>query len=151
MRCPYCFESETQVKDSRATDENTAIRRRRLCVKCGGRFTTFERAQARDLRVQKSDGSIQIFDRDKLSRSIIVACRKRNVTEGDLDKIVSTIVQQLELSGDTLIKTEDLGTRVMHGLKQVDSVAYIRYASVYKNFESPNGFVKFIKTNTDDT
>lgn len=151
MRCPYCLESETQVKDSRATDESTAVRRRRLCVKCGGKFTTFERVQVRDLKVVKSNGNLQIFDRDKLSRSITIACRKRHVSENDLEKILSGIVRQVELSGEYTITTDNLGALVMAGLKQVDSVAYVRYASVYKNFEAPNEFVKFINTNTDDT
>lgn len=151
MRCPYCSESETQVKDSRVTDANTAIRRRRLCVKCGGKFTTFERVQVHNLKVIKSDGTMQIFNRDKLSRSITIACRKRHVSENDLEGIVSSIVRQVELSGETIIKSDNLGALVMSGLKQVDSVAYVRYASVYKNFEAPNEFVKFINTNTDDT
>ncbi len=150
MRCPYCFELETQVKDSRATQENTAIRRRRLCGKCGGRFTTFERVQVRDLKVQKVDGSTQIFDRDKLAKSITIACHKRNLDESDLEKIVSGIVRQLELNGGNIIQTNDLGMLVMEGLKHMDSVAYIRYASVYKNFESSHEFTEFIKTNTDD-
>lgn len=151
MRCPFCLEDETQVKDSRATEENTAIRRRRLCPKCGGRFTTFERQQVRDLKVLKNDGSEQLFDRDKLSRSITIACHRRDVTTDQISKMVSSIVRQLELKGENMVKTNTIGSTVMESLRTVDAVAYVRYASVYRNFENPAEFVNFININTDDT
>jgi transcriptional repressor NrdR len=140
MRCPYCQSLDTQVKDSRPAEEGAAIRRRRVCPDCGGRFTTFERVQLRDLVVVKKTGRKVPFDRDKLQRSIDVALRKRNVDPDRIDRAVSGIVRQLESSGETEVQSEDIGKLVMEALKSLDDVAYVRFASVYRNFREAKDF-----------
>ncbi|MFH1793824.1 MAG: transcriptional regulator NrdR [Pseudomonadota bacterium] len=140
MRCPYCQSMDTQVKDSRPAEEGAAIRRRRVCPDCGGRFTTFERVQLRDLVVVKKTGRRVPFDRDKLQRSIDIALRKRNVDPERVDRAVSGIVRQLESSGETEIPSEDIGKLVMEALKSLDDVAYVRFASVYRNFREAKDF-----------
>ena len=134
MRCPFCSNADTQVKDSRATEDGTAIRRRRACPDCAGRFTTFERIQLRELSVVKRSGRRTVFDRDKLARSVQVALRKRPVDAERIERMVSGIVRQLESLGETEIKSETIGQLVMEGLKNLDDVAYVRFASVYRNF-----------------
>ncbi|MAB00937.1 MAG: transcriptional regulator NrdR [Stappia sp.] len=140
MKCPYCGCDDTQVKDSRPTEDNTAIRRRRVCGECGGRFTTFERIQLRELTVIKNNGRRVPFDRDKLDRSIRIATRKRPVDPDALERMVSGIVRQLESSGESDIRAADIGNLVMEGLKTLDDVAYVRFASVYKNFREARDF-----------
>lgn len=140
MRCPYCGCDETQVKDSRPTEDNTAIRRRRVCTGCGGRFTTFERVQLRELSVIKRTGRRVPFDRDKLMRSVQVSLRKRPVEDEKVERMVSGIVRQLESAGDAEVPAEQIGTLVMDGLKGLDDIAYIRFASVYKNFREAKDF-----------
>ena len=134
MRCPFCSNEDSQVKDSRPTEDNTAIRRRRICEQCGSRFTTFERIQLRDLIVLKSNGQKETFDRDKMFRSLSLALRKRNIETEKIEKIVNAIVRKLENSGETDIKSNIIGQYIMEALKQLDQVAYVRFASVYKNF-----------------
>ena len=140
MRCPYCQSEDTQVKDSRPAEDGAAIRRRRVCPVCGGRFTTFERVQLRDLVVVKKSGRKVPFDRDKLMRSVEVALRKRNVDPDRVERAVSGIVRQLESSGENEIASEDIGLLVMEALKGLDNVAYVRFASVYKNFRDTKDF-----------
>ena len=140
MRCPYCGCDDTQVKDSRPTEDNTAIRRRRVCTGCGGRFTTFERVQLRELSVVKRDGRRVPFDRDKLMRSVQVSLRKRPVEDDKVERMVSGIVRQLESTGDAEVPAERIGTLVMEGLQGLDKIAYIRFASVYKNFREAKDF-----------
>ncbi|SNZ07347.1 transcriptional regulator NrdR [Cohaesibacter gelatinilyticus] len=140
MRCPYCGCDETQVKDSRPTEDNTAIRRRRVCNGCGGRFTTFERVQLRELSVIKRTGRRVPFDRDKLMRSVQVSLRKRPVEPERTERMVSGIVRQLESQGDSEVSAEQIGTLVMEGLKSLDDIAYIRFASVYRNFAEAKDF-----------
>lgn len=140
MRCPYCQSEDTQVKDSRPAEDGVAIRRRRVCPGCGGRFTTFERVQLRDLVVLKQSGRKVPFDRDKLIRSFDVALRKRNVEPERIERAVSGIVRQLESSGETEIPSDEIGRLVMEALKAVDDVAYVRFASVYRNFRDPQDF-----------
>lgn len=140
MRCPYCQSEDTQVKDSRPAEDGAAIRRRRVCPDCGGRFTTFERVQLRDLVVVKKTGRKVPFDRDKLMRSFDIALRKRNVDPQRVERAVSGIVRQLESSGEAEIQSGDIGTLVMEALKALDDVAYVRYASVYRNFREPKDF-----------
>lgn len=140
MRCPYCQSEDTQVKDSRPAEDGAVIRRRRVCSGCGGRFTTFERVQLRDLVVQKKSGRKVPFDREKLIRSFDIALRKRNVDPDRIERAVSGIVRQLESSGETDIPTDDIGKLVMEALKAVDDVAYVRFASVYRNFRDPQDF-----------
>ncbi|WP_439541971.1 transcriptional regulator NrdR [Hyphomicrobium sp.] len=140
MRCPYCSCEETQVKDSRPTEENAAIRRRRVCPDCGGRFTTFERVQLRELTVLKRSGRKVPFDRDKLSKSVAVALRKRPIETERIDRMVSGIVRQLESSGETEIPSSTIGAYVMDGLRALDSVAYVRFASVYRDFSEAADF-----------
>jgi transcriptional repressor NrdR len=144
MRCPFCSNAETQVKDSRATEDNSAIRRRRACPDCGGRFTTFERIQLRELMVLKRSGRRTPFDRDKLARSVQVALRKRPVDAERIERMVSGIVRQLESLGESEIKSEQIGALVMEGLKNLDDVAYVRFASVYKNFREAKDFEEII-------
>jgi transcriptional repressor NrdR len=152
MRCPFCGNAETQVKDSRASEDNTAIRRRRSCPDCGGRFTTFERIQLRELMVVKKNGRRVPFDRDKLAKSFQVALRKRPVDVDRIEKMVSSIVRQLESIGEGEIKSEHIGGLVMEGLKSLDDVAYVRFASVYKNFREAKDFEELIETlNTDES
>jgi transcriptional repressor NrdR len=140
MRCPYCGSDNTQVKDSRPSADNTAIRRRRVCAVCGGRFTTFERIQLRELTVLKRSGRRVPFDRDKLMRSVQVALRKRQVDPERVERMVSGIVRQLESAGDAEIPSDQIGLLVMEGLKRIDDVAYVRFASVYRNFREAKDF-----------
>jgi transcriptional repressor NrdR len=144
MRCPYCGSLDTQVKDSRPTDDSSAIRRRRVCPDCGGRFTTFERVQLRELVVVKRSGRKVNFDRDKLQHSIEVALRKRPVEPERIERLINGIVRQLESLGDAEISTETIGALVMEGLKALDDVAYVRFASVYKNFREAKDFEALI-------
>ncbi len=140
MRCPYCGSLDTQVKDSRPTEDSAAIRRRRICPDCGGRFTTFERVQLRELTVLKRSGRRVPFDRDKLARSIEVALRKRPVEPERVERLVSGLVRRLESMGESEITSEIIGERVMESLKQLDDVAYVRFASVYRNFREAKDF-----------
>ncbi len=140
MRCPYCQSTNTQVKDSRPSEDHTAIRRRRICSDCSGRFTTFERVQLRELTVVKKTGRRVPFDRDKLMRSIQIATRKRAVDPERVERMVSGIVRRLENMGDGDIKSATIGKLVMEGLKGLDDVAYVRFASVYKNFREARDF-----------
>lgn len=143
MRCPFCAHEDSQVKDSRPTDDGTAIRRRRQCEGCGARFTTFERIQLREINVVKSDGRREPFDRSKLERSITVACRKRPVDPARIDRLATAIQRQIETSGDSELPASAVGEMVMDGLKALDSVAYIRFASVYKDFREAKDFEDF--------
>ena len=140
MRCPYCASSDTQVKDSRPTEDETAIRRRRVCTACGGRFTTFERVQLRELTVVKRSGERVPFNRDKLARSVEVSLRKRPVEPGRVERMINGIVRQLESRGEGEVATSDIGELVMEGLKTLDGVAYVRFASVYRNFREARDF-----------
>lgn len=144
MRCPYCGSLDTQVKDSRPSDDSAAIRRRRVCPACGGRFTTFERVQLRELMVIKHNGSHEPFDRDKLMRSLEIALRKRPVESEAIERMVNGIVRQLESSGESEVTSETIGELVMNGLKALDSVAYVRFASVYRNFRETRDFEELI-------
>ncbi|MBU1174476.1 MAG: transcriptional regulator NrdR [Alphaproteobacteria bacterium] len=144
MRCPYCGSDDTQVKDSRPTEDSAAIRRRRVCGDCGGRFTTFERVQLRDIVVVKKSGRKVPFDRDKLSRSVFTAVRKRDIDPDRVDRMISGVVRQLESLGDIEIGSETIGAFVMDGLKELDDVAFVRFASVYKNFTSADDFRFFL-------
>ena len=144
MRCPFCSHEDSQVKDSRHTEDNTAIRRRRICDQCGSRFTTFERIQLRDLIVIKSNGQKETFDRDKMFRSLSLALRKRKVEQDKIEKIVSAIARRLENSGETEIKTNIIGEYIMEALSNLDQVAYVRFASVYKNFREARDFEDFL-------
>ncbi|MGE0736812.1 MAG: transcriptional regulator NrdR [Alphaproteobacteria bacterium] len=144
MRCPFCGNDDTQVKDSRPTEDNSAIRRRRFCPACGSRFTTFERVQLRDLIVIKKNSQRVPFDRDKLHRSIMIAVRKRPVDEQRVDRIVNSIVRRLESSGESEIPSEHIGQLVMDSLAGLDQVAYVRFASVYKNFREAKDFEDFL-------
>lgn len=144
MRCPFCSSDETQVKDSRPTEDNTAIRRRRACATCGARFTTFERVQLRELTVVKKDGQRTPFEREKLERSVSIATRKRPVDPDRIDRMINGIVRQLESSGDQEIPSDKIGELVMEGLAQLDSVSYVRFASVYKDFREAKDFEEFI-------
>jgi len=143
LRCPFCGHEDSQVKDSRPTEDGAAIRRRRQCEGCAARFTTFERIQLRDLVVLKSDDRREPFDREKLMRSISVATRKRPIDPVRIEKLVSGIQRQLETSGDPEIRAQQIGQMVMEGLKGLDSVAYIRFASVYKDFTEAKDFEEF--------
>jgi transcriptional repressor NrdR len=140
MRCPYCGNPDTQVKDSRPSEDNTTIRRRRVCPDCGGRFTTFERVQLRELTVIKKNGRRVPFDRDKLMRSVQVALRKRAVDPDRVERMVNGIVRRLESSGDSDVPSERIGQMVMEGLRGLDEVAYVRFASVYRNFRDTEDF-----------
>jgi transcriptional repressor NrdR len=140
MRCPYCGNPDTQVKDSRPSEDNTAIRRRRVCPDCGGRFTTFERVQLRELTVIKRSGRRVPFDREKLMRSVEVALRKRTVDPERVERMVNGIVRQLESSGEAEVSSETIGRLVMDGLRGLDEVAYVRFASVYRNFKDSEDF-----------
>ncbi|WP_443971565.1 transcriptional regulator NrdR [Sphingobium sp. CR28] len=143
MRCPYCGHEDSQVKDSRPTEDGAAIRRRRQCEGCAARFTTFERIQLREIMVLKSEGSSEPFDRDKLARSIQLACRKRAIEPVKIERLVSGIQRQLETSGESEVPTTRIGALAMEGLKGLDSVAYIRFASVYKDFTEARDFEDF--------
>ena len=140
MRCPYCGSLDTQVKDSRPTDDSASIRRRRVCPDCGGRFTTFERVQLRELTVVKKSGRRAPFDRDKLARSVQVALRKRPVDSERVDRMINGLVRQLESQGEPEIPSDKIGELVMAGLKPLDEVAYVRFASVYRNFREARDF-----------
>ena len=144
MRCPFCGEADTQVKDSRPTEDNSAIRRRRFCGTCSQRFTTIERVQLRELTVLKADARRVAFDRDKLARSVRVALNKRPVAEERIERIVNGIVRQLEASGESDIKSHEIGELVMETLKEVDAVAYVRFASVYRDFREAKDFEAFL-------
>ena len=144
MRCPFCSNQDSQVKDSRPTEDNTAIRRRRICDQCGSRFTTFERIQLRDLIVLKTNGKKEVFDRDKMFRSLSLALRKRNVDQEKIEKIVNAIVRKLENFGDTEVKTTLIGEYIMEALSHLDQIAYVRFASVYKNFREVKDFEDFL-------
>nr|WP_294505178.1 transcriptional regulator NrdR [uncultured Rhodopila sp.] len=144
MRCPFCGFDDTQVKDSRPTEDNGAIRRRRFCGNCGQRFTTIERVQLRELTVVKADGRRVPFDRDKLARSIRISMRKRPIQEERIERIVNSVVRQLEASGDSDIPSKQIGELVMDTLKELDKVAYVRFASVYRNFREAKDFEEFV-------
>ena len=146
MRCPFCGHGESQVKDSRPSEEGAAIRRRRSCPQCGGRFTTFERVQLRELTIVKRSGRRAPFDREKLVRSINVATRKRPVDPDRVERLVNTIVRQLESMGETEIGSSVVGELVMKALKSLDDVAYVRYASVYRDFRQTGDFADFLST-----
>lgn len=151
MRCPFCAHEDSQVKDSRPTEDNTAIRRRRQCEGCGARFTTFERVQLRDVTVVKSadDGTPsrrESFDRSKIEQSVALACRKRGIEQERIDQLVSGIQRQVETAGDSEIPSARIGEMVMEGLRQLDSVAYIRFASVYRDFSEARDFEEFAST-----
>jgi transcriptional repressor NrdR len=145
MRCPFCGNDDTQVKDSRPTDDGSAIRRRRFCPACGARFTTFERVQLRELYVVKSSGQKEPFDREKLLRSMRISLRKRPVDADRIDRVVNSIVRQLESSGETEIPSTQIGEMVMNQLGGIDKVAYIRYASVYRDFREAADFNDFVE------
>jgi transcriptional repressor NrdR len=150
MRCPYCGNDDTQVKDSRPTEDSGAIRRRRVCNGCGGRFTTFERVQLRDLTVVKKSGRKVPFDREKLARSVYTALRKRAVEAEVIERMISGIVRQLESLGEVEISSEQIGEYVMEGLKGLDDVAFVRFASVYKNFSAADDFRDFLAALAED-
>ena len=144
MRCPFCGNEDTQVKDSRPTDDNSAIRRRRQCTNCGARFTTFERVQLRELTVMKKTAQRQPFDRDKLARSIYIALRKRPIEPERVERVINSLVRQLESSGEIEIPSEMIGELVMEALASLDQVAYVRFASVYRNFREAKDFETFV-------
>ena len=144
MRCPFCGNIDTQVKDSRPAEDHVAIRRRRFCPACGGRFTTYERVQLRDLVVVKTNGRREDFDRDKLERSIRISMQKRPVEPERIDQMISGIVRRLESMGETDIQSNTIGEIVMESLARIDTVAYVRFASVYKNFQAADDFDKFV-------
>ena len=144
MRCPFCAHEETQVKDSRPSEDGAAIRRRRLCPACEGRFTTFERVQLRELTILKRSGRRTPFDRDKLARSIAIATRKRPVDPERIERMTSAIVRQLESMGETELGSSVIGELVMKHLKELDDVAYVRYASVYRDFRETQDFARFL-------
>jgi len=144
MRCPFCGFDDTQVKDSRPTDDRASIRRRRLCPNCAARFTTFERVQLRELTVVKKNGQREPFDREKLARSLYISLRKRPVEGERVERVINSIVRQLESSGETDIPSEQIGTLIMESLATLDQVAYVRFASVYRNFREAKDFGEFI-------
>lgn len=144
MRCPFCGNDDSQVKDSRPTEDHAAIRRRRLCTNCGARFTTFERVQLRELTVMKKNGQREAFDREKLLGSMRTSLRKRNVDPERVERVVNSIVRRLESSGESEIRAETIGEMVMEALHQLDQVAYVRFASVYRNFREVSDFGAFI-------
>ena len=145
MRCPFCGHFDSQVKDSRPTEDNAAIRRRRFCPECGSRWTTFERVQLRELTVVKKEGGKAIFDREKLARSIRIALRKRPVEQDRVERIVNSIQRQLEASGEVEIPTKAIGQMVMDNLRELDQVGYVRFASVYRNFREAKDFEDFVE------
>ena len=151
MRCPYCGHMDTQVKDSRPTDDNSAIRRRRSCPACSARFTTFERIQLRELTVVTKGGQRLPFDRDKIARSITTACRKRPVDEERIERVVNSIQRRLESMGESDIPSSVIGEMVMEALQGLDKVAYVRFASVYKNFREVKDFENFVETLAEPT
>jgi len=143
MRCPFCAHEDSQVKDSRPTEDMTAIRRRRQCGSCGARFTTFERVQLREITVVKSDETREPFDRAKIEQSVALACRKRGVDREKIDRLVSGVQRQVEIQGEAEVPSAAIGEMVMEGLRQLDSVAYIRFASVYRDFSEARDFEEF--------
>ncbi|PCJ44239.1 MAG: transcriptional regulator NrdR [Alphaproteobacteria bacterium] len=149
MRCPFCGNDDTQVKDSRPTEDNSAIRRRRACNGCGARFTTFERVQIRELTVAKKSGKKVAFEREKLERSVNLALRKRPIAENQIELLINGIVRQLESIGDPEVPSEEIGKLIMKGLEALDTVAYVRYASVYKDFREAKDFEKFVEQIAD--
>jgi len=149
MRCPFCGNDDTQVKDSRPTEDNSAIRRRRACNGCGARFTTFERVQIRELTVAKKSGKKVAFEREKLERSVNLALRKRPISENQIELLINGIVRQLESIGDPEVPSEEIGKLIMKGLEALDTVAYVRYASVYKDFREAKDFEKFVEQIAD--
>ena len=150
MLCPFCGSDDTQVKDSRPTEDNTAIRRRRHCIACESRFTTFERVQLRDLMVMKKSGSRAPFDREKLLRSILIALRKRSIEPDRIERIVNGIQRRLESRGETDIQSSVIGEMVMGALAGLDQVAYVRFASVYRNFREAKDFESFVERLGDE-
>ena len=144
MRCPFCGHDESQVKDSRPSEDGAAIRRRRMCPSCEGRFTTFERVQLRELTILKRSGSRTPFDRDKLARSVAIAIRKRPIEPDRVERMISAIVRQLESMGETELPSSTIGELMMKHLKQLDDVAYVRYASVYRDFRETEDFARFL-------
>ena len=146
MRCPFCGHEDTQVKDSRPSDDNSSIRRRRFCGNCAARFTTFERVQLRELMVLKSNNDKEPFERDKLVRSLTISLRKRPVDGERIEQVVNSLVRQLEALGEPEVTTQKIGELVMETLRTLDHVAYVRYASVYKDFRSPGDFEEFVDT-----
>ncbi len=151
MRCPFCGFEDTQVKDSRPSEDGAAIRRRRLCPKCDARFTTFERVQLREFMVIKNDGTRKPFDRDKLARSMRIALRKRPVDDEKLEQVINGLVRRMETMGETDIETKQIGEMVMETLRRLDHVAYVRYASVYRDFRTPADFNEFVDTLKKET
>lgn len=149
MRCPFCAHDNSQVKDSRPTEDNTAIRRRRQCEGCGARFTTFERVQLREVVVVKTNDAREPFDRSKIEQSVTLACRKRGIPQERLDQLVSGIQRQIETLGDSEVPSKTIGEMVMDGLRQLDSVAYIRFASVYRDFGEARDFEEFASSVRD--
>ncbi len=149
MRCPFCAYDNSQVKDSRPTEDNTAIRRRRQCDSCGARFTTFERVQLREITVVKSNGTRENFDRSKIDQSVSLACRKRGVAQERLDQLVSGVQRQIETMGESEVPAKAIGEMVMEGLRGLDTVAYIRFASVYRDFTEAKDFEDFASTVRD--
>lgn len=149
MRCPFCAHDDSQVKDSRPTEDNTSIRRRRQCEGCGARFTTFERVQLRDIVVIKSGEKRESFDRAKIEQSVALACRKRGIAQERLDQLVSGIQRQIETLGDSEVPAKMIGEMVMDGLRALDSVAYIRFASVYRDFSEARDFEEFASSVSD--
>ncbi|SOB86647.1 transcriptional repressor NrdR [Sphingomonas guangdongensis] len=154
MRCPFCAHEDSQVKDSRSSEDGAAIRRRRQCEACGARFTTFERIQLRELTVVKSEAGSELprrepFDREKLIRSVSIACRKRPLEPAQIDRLVSSIQRQLETQGEAEVSSRRIGELVMEGLQALDSVAYIRFASVYKDFREARDFEEFAGSVTE--
>ena len=149
MRCPFCAHDDSQVKDSRPTEDNTAIRRRRQCESCGARFTTFERVQLREVVVVKSSEQREPFARAKLDQSVALACRKRGIAQERLDQLVSGIQRQVETAGEAEVPSARIGAMVMEGLRQLDSVAYIRFASVYRDFSEARDFEEFARAVKD--
>ena len=146
MRCPFCAHDDSQVKDSRPTEDNTSIRRRRQCSSCGARFTTFERVQLREVYVVKAGDQREAFDRTKIEQSVSLACRKRDIPQERIDQLVSGIQRQIETAGENEIASTRIGELVMDGLRQLDSVAYIRFASVYRDFTEAKDFEDFAST-----
>lgn len=149
MRCPFCAHDDSQVKDSRPTEDGTAIRRRRQCTSCGARFTTFERVQLREVTIIKSGDRREAFDRSKLEQSVALACRKRGIEQERIDQLISGIQRQVETAGDSEVPSARIGELVMDGLRQIDSVAYIRFASVYRDFSEARDFEEFASTVRD--
>ncbi|MBT6314786.1 MAG: transcriptional repressor NrdR [Alphaproteobacteria bacterium] len=150
MRCPFCGHDDTQVKDSRPTEDNTAIRRRRACPECGARFTTFERVHLRELTVVKANGKREVFEREKMERSMRIALRKRPVEEDRISRVVTSMVRRLETMGETEIPAAQVGELVMEALRSLDPVAYVRFASVYRDFREAKDFEAFIGALDED-